>query len=105
MVRFGDACSPKGLWSPRLPCLADRGGWIESVGGFEPEHARTFSGFAVRLLPGPQAGQVAPGVDVLNRCQIMYANGYMTTRSNQRQALSRAKVEAANGRFFITEVD
>ena len=44
-------------------------------------------------------------MDVLNRFQIMYANGYMTMRPNQRQALSRAKVEAANGRFFITEVD
>ena len=44
-------------------------------------------------------------MDVLNRFQIMYANGYMTMRPNQRQALSRAKVEAAYGRFSITEVD
>ena len=44
-------------------------------------------------------------MDVLNRFQIMYANGYMTMRPNQRQALSRAKVEVACGYFFITEVD
>lgn len=62
-------------------------------------------GSLFRCSPDPKLDRSLLGMDVLNRFQIMYANGYMTMRPNQRQALSRAKVEAANGRFFITEVD
>ena len=62
-------------------------------------------GSLFRCSPDPKLDRSLLGMDVLNRFQIMYANGYMTMRPNQRQALSRAKVEAADGRFFITEVD